>query len=153
MVTALTTPESRTLFPSRLRMPFAAIEESMQDLWSRFQGDGWPWFAGMHPNLDLVETDSKLEIKLDVPGIHREDLEIQLNANTLTITGKRDEKREEKEKNYHRIERHMGSFSRTVTLPCSVQEDKVEAEYHHGVLTVTLPKTEEAKTKRIKIKS
>jgi HSP20 family protein len=71
----------------------------------------------------------------------------------LTISGERKDEKEEKGKTFHRVERHYGSFSRSVTLPSAVAEDKVDAQYHDGVLTVTLQKTEEAKSKKIKVKT
>ena len=104
--------------------------------------------------MDVSETDKAVEVRLDVPGINPADVDIQLSSGTLTVRGERKEEEEEKDKdrNYHRVERRCGSFSRTVTLPCSVREDEAAAEYKDGVLTITLPKSEEAKTRRIKVK-
>ena len=104
--------------------------------------------------MDVSETDKTVEVRLDLPGIKPEDVDIQLCAGTLTVRGERreEEEKKDKERNYHRVERRYGNFSRSVTLPCGVREDEAAAEYKDGVLTVTLPKSEESKTRRIKVK-
>ncbi|MGI9327637.1 MAG: Hsp20/alpha crystallin family protein, partial [Pseudomonadales bacterium] len=81
------------------------------------------------------------------------EIEIQLNGNVLTVSGERKEEQEEKGKTYHCVERRIGTFSRSMTLPCPVEEDEVAAAFKDGVLTITLPKTDEAKTRKIKIKT
>jgi HSP20 family protein len=101
--------------------------------------------------LDLSETDQTFEVRLDVPGVNPKEIDIQQNANMLTISGERREEKEEKGKTYHFVERSFGSFSRSVSLPSPVKEDAIEARYKDGVLTVTLPKTEEAKSRKIAI--
>ena len=145
----------RHVFPSLLREPRRGMLEEVENLMSRlWEGgpDGWFTGAGV-PSLDMSETDTSIEAKLDLPGVKPEDVEIQLNGNILTISGERKEEEEEKGKTFHRVERRVGSFSRSITLPCPVEEDKVAASYKDGVLTVTLPKTDEAKTRKIKIKT
>ena len=106
------------------------------------------WF----PSLDVSETDSEYVVKVEVPGIDPKDIEISLMNNLLTIKGEKKQEKEEKEENYHLIERSYGSFTRSIRLPSQVQNDKINATYKNGVLKVTLPKTEEAKKKEIKIK-
>jgi HSP20 family protein len=101
--------------------------------------------------LDLSETDQTFEVRLDVPGVNPKEIDIQLNANVLTISGERSEEKEEKGKTYHFVERSFGSFSRSVSLPSPVKEDSIEARCKDGVLTVTLPKTDEAKSRKIAI--
>jgi HSP20 family protein len=100
------------------------------------------------PALDVSETKDKLIVKAELPGIDPKDVEISLRGNVLTVKG---EKKEEKEENYHLVERRYGSFVRSVRLPVDVEEDKIEASYKKGVLKVVLPKTEKAKKKEIKI--
>jgi HSP20 family protein len=136
------------------RDPFAALREEMNELRSRMWGDeDEGWFAGtMAPSLDLSETDTTVEVRMDLPGIKPKDIDIQLNGHVLTITGTRDEEREEKGRTFHRVERRSGHFSRSLTLPCPVAESEVAAEYHDGVLSITLPKTEESKAHKIKVK-
>jgi HSP20 family protein len=129
--------------------------DEMRDLVSNmFADNGEGWFAGRPiPSLDLSETADSVQVRMDVPGVKAADLDIQINGSLLTISGKREEEKEEKDRMYHRIERTSGSFSRTVTLPCAVDEAKVDAQYRDGILTVAMPKTPEAKAHKIKVKA
>ncbi len=129
------------------------LYDEMEHMISRLWDDGQDAWFGATPSLDVSESDTAVEAKLDLPGVKPEEIEIQLNGNMLTISGERKEEQEEKGKTYHRIERRVGSFSRSVSLPCHVDEDKVAADYRDGVLTVTMPKTESAKAKKIPIKT
>jgi HSP20 family protein len=133
----------------------ASLREEMNDLFSNLLTDGGAsWLGGPPmPPLNVSETDNEIEVRLDVPGIPANDLDIQLVDNHLTISGARNEEREEKGRTYHRVERLVGSFSRSVLLPCRVKEDSVDAQYKNGVLKVTMQKTEEAKAHKIKIKT
>ncbi len=135
--------------------PARGLLEDMEHMVSRLWEDGErTWFGGAGtPLLDISETDAAVQTKLDLPGVKPEEIEIQLNGNVLTVSGERKEEKEEKGKTYHRVERRTGSFSRSITLPCPVEEDEVAAEYNEGVLTIVLPKTEQAKTRRIEVKS
>jgi len=134
--------------------PFTALREEVNDLRSRLMGeDGDEWFSGaMVPAMDLSETETAVEIRMDLPGITAKDIDIEISGNLLSIRGQREEEKEEKGKSFHRVERRSGSFQRTVTLPCPVVESEVAAECHDGVLTVTLPKTEESKKTKVKVK-
>lgn len=157
-MTALARREStglRSLFP---RAPFGLVREEFDNLLSRFGDWDGQWtsqFAA--PSLDVAESEVSVDVTMDVPGMKAENIDIQVVGNLLTISGERSEEKEEKEngkgngKSFHRIERHMGLFSRSVTLPCKVDESKVDATYQHGVLKVRLPKTEEAKAHKIKV--
>jgi HSP20 family protein len=127
------------------------FEEAVSRLWD-MGNNGWT-FGGSVPSLDISETDKAVEVKLDLPGVTAKEIDIRLNGNLLTVSGERKEEHEQKGKTYHRVERRYGSFSRSVTLPCPVQEDEVAAEYRDGVLAITLPKTDEAKSKKIAVKS
>jgi HSP20 family protein len=128
------------------------VREEMEDLMTRaFGEEGW-LFGRVAPLMDVAETDGVVEVRLDVPGVEPKEIDIQLNGNVLTVSGRRKEEKEEKEKAYHRTERRFGSFSRSITLPCPVKEEAIEAKYHEGVLTITMPKTEEAKGKKIAVK-
>ena len=136
------------------RDPFTTWREEMNDLLSRIwtgQGDR-TGFLSTRPALDVAETDNAFEVRLDMPGMNPEDFDIQVQGNVVALSGKREEKKEEKDKTFHRIERRSGSFSRTVTLPCEVNEDEVAAEYTQGVLTLSLPKAEQTRAKRIVVK-
>jgi len=139
------------------RDPFRALQEDMDEVLSRFAG-AWNGEGAMVdrlriPSLDLSETDSDVQLTLDVPGMKPEEIDIEVTGNTLRIKGEHKEEKEEKGRTYHRIERRTGAFSRSVDLPCAVKEDKVLAEYKDGVLKVTLPKSAEAKSHKIKVKA
>ena len=103
------------------------------------------------PAVDVYEDEHSLVLKLEVPGMNEEDLHVSLENNTLTISGERKFEKEEKEENFHRIERRYGSFSRTFRLPSTVDGEKVEAGYDKGILKITLAKRAEAKPKQIKV--
>lgn len=109
----------------------------------------------MQVSMDVAETDSAFEVTVDLPGIKQNDVDIQLDHNTLTVRGERSEETEEKdeEKKYHRVERYSGSFSRSIVLPDSVNEDEASADYKDGVLKIVIPKSEDSKPRKISIKS
>jgi HSP20 family protein len=155
MTTVLKKHEPRRLRGWNRPQPLESVREEIQDLISRAFGNDvemWPSKRVM-PSLDLFETDDALEVRMDIPGIDAKDIEIQVSGNVLTISGERKAEREEKGKTYHRIERQVGAFSRSVTLPCLIREEPVDAQYRNGILTVRLPKTEEAKSRKITVKS
>lgn len=132
--------------------PFAALRDEMNALRARLLGDE-PWFADAVPATDVVETDSQIEVRLDLPGMKPEDVDVQISGTTLTVRGEvREEKGEEKDKTFHRIERRHEAFSRSLTLPCAVDEQRASAEFRQGVLTIALPKAEEAKARKIAVK-
>ena len=133
----------------------APWREEFEDLVGRLRGaEGEGWLAHSVASLDVAETEQAVEISVDLPGVKAEEVDIQLSGNTLTIRGERkEEKTEEEGRNFHRVERRYGAFSRSVTLPCAVREDDATAEFHDGVLSIILPKTDEAKTKKIEVKS
>ncbi len=135
--------------------PIAALQEEFGELASTLLadvGEIWP-LNRVVPSLDLSETDSAIEVRMDLPGIKAEEIDIHLTNNTLTVSGERKEEKEEKGRTYHRVERRQGSFSRTVTLPCCVEDSKVDAQYKDGILTIKMPKSEEAKSRKVKVRS
>lgn len=103
------------------------------------------------PSVDVYETENELTIKADLPGIPEKDIDVRLENSMLTILGERKFKQEVKEENYLRTERSYGSFSRTFSLPNTVDTQAIRAAYADGVLTVTLPKRAESKPKQVKI--
>jgi HSP20 family protein len=103
------------------------------------------------PAVDVYEDAQKLVLKLEVPGIRREDLDIRVEGRTLTVKGERKFETEEKEENFHRIERRYGNFVRSFTLPATVNTDEVNAQTADGVLTISLAKKPEAKPKQITV--
>jgi len=147
---------SQSATPSvRISDPFTAIRREMNDLFANIwapNGNG-TLPASFAPALDVAEKDNCFELHMDIPGMETKDIDIQVQGNTVTVTGSRKEEKEEKGKTFHRVERSSGSFSRTVTLPCNVTEKEVAAEYTNGVLSVVLPKSEDARPKKVSIKS
>jgi HSP20 family protein len=126
----------------------------LNDRLGNFLGKGWEAPASTttwNPSVDIFENDSDVVIKAELPGLNAKDIDIKLENNVLTIRGERHFEKEAKEENYHRIEREYGSFSRSFSLPVTVNGDKVTAEYKDGVLNIVLPKKEEVKPKPIKI--
>jgi HSP20 family protein len=103
------------------------------------------------PPVDIYENGDSLVLKAELPGVNPDDVEIRVEDNTLYLKGDRKFEKEVKEQNYHRIERSYGTFTRTFSLPNSIDADKVAANYKDGVLTLNMPKKEEAKPKTIKI--
>jgi len=103
------------------------------------------------PSVDVYEDEHNVTLKIEVPGIDEKDIDVNLENNTLTVHGERKIEKEEKEENYRRVERQYGSFTRTFTLPTTVDSEKVSANYDKGVLKITLPKKAEAKPKQIKV--
>ena len=104
------------------------------------------------PPVDIYETEGQLVIKAEVPQVDRKDIDIKIENSVLTLRGERKFQKEVKEENYHRIERAYGSFSRSFTLPSSVDPEKVSAAYKDGVLTIQIDKREETKPRQIEIK-
>ncbi|MCC9608326.1 Hsp20/alpha crystallin family protein [Blastopirellula sp. JC732] len=107
----------------------------------------------MSPALDLKESDTDVTVSMDLPGVDAKEVDIQINGNQLVISGERKEEKEEKGQTFHRIERRSGRFSRTTTLPCAVEEDKIDARMKDGILTVMLPKSPEAQSRHIEVKT
>ncbi|MFL6429457.1 MAG: Hsp20/alpha crystallin family protein [Acidobacteriaceae bacterium] len=107
--------------------------------------------ASFAPPVDIYEDDQKLALKLEVPGVRQEDIDIQVEGRTLTVRGERKFEREEKQENFHRVEHRYGTFARSFTLPNSVDAENVKATYDAGVLQLEFPKKAEAKPRQIKI--
>lgn len=107
---------------------------------------------GWVPPVDIRETDNELMLHVEIPGMRKEDVNITLENNVLTIGGERKFEKDTKKENYHRLERAYGKFSRSFSLPANVRTDSVDASFSDGVLTVTLPKADEAKPRKIEIR-
>jgi HSP20 family protein len=104
------------------------------------------------PSLDFSENEKEYIVRLEAPGIPKEDLEVNLDGQTLTVSGRRDFEKEEKTEEYFWRERESGKFVRTVQLPGAVDKPKIAATYHDGIMTIRLPKTEPTSKTRIQIK-
>lgn len=112
-----------------------------------------PSLRGWNPPLDLSETNEMIVVRLEVPGIDPKDIQVQLKGQVLTVRGEKIREQEKKDESYFRAEREYGSFIRTLQLPTSVREDKVNATFKHGLLTITLTKVAEAVGTTIPIKT
>jgi HSP20 family protein len=129
------------------------IEQRMQQLFD--QPFRFPFLAeemGWSPSVEVEETDGAVEVTVELPGVGRDDIEMGLENNVLTIRGEKKKERREGEKESYILERYYGSFQRSFSLPVLVDEDRVQAEFNDGVLRVHLEKAPEAKGRRIEIK-
>jgi HSP20 family protein len=104
------------------------------------------------PSVDIIEHDDAFIVEAELPGMSKDDVKTSIEGNILTIKGEKKQEQAKEGKNYHRTERVYGSFMRSFTLPTSVRTDKIEASYKNGILTVRIPKAEEAKSKSIEVK-
>ena len=111
-----------------------------------------PALGGWAPPLDLSETNEMVVVRVEVPGIDPKDIQLQLKGTVLTVRGEKSREQERKDESYYRVERSYGSFVRTLQLPASVREDKVNATFKNGLLTITLTKVPEAVGTTIPIK-
>jgi len=135
---------------------FFGIQRDINRLFDNFfrggvQGDE-TFSSYWTPAVDIAEQENEYLVKMELPGVNKEDVKISLESNILTIRGEKKQEKEEKNKSLHRVERSYGSFQRSFTLPTSVKSDKIDAFFEGGVLSVTLPKMEEAKPKQIEVK-
>jgi HSP20 family protein len=132
-----------------------ALQNRMNSLfqdYNRAQGEGDTLAtAAFVPPVDVYEDEHNIVLKLEVPGMKESDLDIQLENNLLTVRGERKFEKEEKEENFHRIERRYGNFYRSFTIPNTVNAENVKASYDAGVLRIELEKRAEAKPKQIKV--
>jgi HSP20 family protein len=136
------------LFPNRMERFF---EEPLALLRPMMGAGEWPLRAWMPP-CDIFETDKELVMKFELPEVKKEDVEVKLEQNVLTLRGERKFEEKTDRENYHRVERHYGEFMRSFNVPLYVNAAKINAEFKDGVLTITLPKNEEARPKQINVK-
>jgi HSP20 family protein len=139
--------EMNQLFSDFFRRPFGLYSFADQPFFSEM-GD-------FSPRVDLSETEKAYKLSVELPGMEPEEIDISMADNILSISGEKKAEKEDKGKRYYRVERSYGSFQRRIPLPNQVKEDKVEARFKNGVLTIELPKTEEAKkhSRRIEVKT
>jgi HSP20 family protein len=140
-----------------MRGPFrelARMEREMEDLFGKFFRElPWPrgWGEG-RPALDMLDRKDEVVLRADLPGLEQKDIEVDVEEGLLTIRGERKGEQEVKEEGFYRCERWAGAFTRTVGLPPGVDPENIKATFKNGVLEVHLPKTREAKGKKIEIK-
>lgn len=130
------------------------LQREVDSIFDQFFGrsdEGESTSAVWAPQTDLSETEDAFHIRLDVPGMSKEDITINLQDRMLTISGTRESKETQEGEDYVRVERAFGNFHRTFTLPSDVNQENVEATYDNGVLSIHVPKTEESKPQQIEI--
>lgn len=141
--------------PWDLMRELASMQDRMNRMWSSVYDRAPDDVAGRGswlPPVDIYETDGKdLVLKAELPGLKREDIELTVENNTLTIKGQRRRDEEIREERYHRVERVVGPFSRSFSLPATLEPSRVRAEYRDGVLTITLPVREESRPRQIQV--
>ncbi len=143
----------------RALMPWTdvtGLRKEMDHLFERFLEPAWsefPTLGAWEPKVDITETTDTVVVKAELPGVDQKDIAVSLQEGILTIKGEKEEEKEQKDARYHRVERAYGAFARAVRLPAAVDASKVTATFKDGVVTITLPKTLEAKGTTIPIKS
>ena len=130
-----------------LQDDFSRMFEGFFERGARQSEDGGVWM----PATDIQETKDDVVVSVEIPGMKKDEIKVTVQDNILTIRGEKKQEKEEKDINYHRIERNYGSFTRSFSLPTSVKADKISATYEAGVLRILLPKAEKAKPKEIPI--
>ncbi len=136
--------------------PFRELEEIRQRMedwfrpvfWKTAPGEGAAWV----PPIEMYEEKDKYVVKAELPGMKKDEIEVSITDNVLTIKGERKAEEEKKESNYYCCERYYGSFLRSINLPGNVDTKKISAGYKDGILEISLPKTEEEKEKKIEVK-
>jgi HSP20 family protein len=137
---------------------FQQLQREMDQLMQRFFGEadggtGRTDLVAWAPRVDVEEDDKQFVVKADLPGVDPKDVEVSVVENALVLRGQKKEEREEKKKNYHRVERFEGQFYREIPLPRGIDADKVQAKSANGVVTVTIPKKAEAQPKKIAVQA
>lgn len=151
------------LLPWRGRVPEERARGGLQEMQDRINRMFDDFFYGFSlaprteerlewlPLVDVSETEDAVRVTAELPGVQAKEVDISLTDDLLTIRGEKKSEKEEKKRDYHRVERSYGVFTRTVRLPAVVDADKVEATFKEGVLTITMPKREQTKTRKVKV--
>ena len=139
-----------TLGLTRVNDVFDRMLEDFFSADTRFFGEP---VTSLMPLMNIEETKDAYKISVELPGMEKDDIDIEVKDNVLTISGEKKEERESEEGTFYRRERRFGKFSRSINLPNDINIDDISAEYKNGVLMLTLPKTEEAKPKKITVKN
>lgn len=132
------------------------LRREVDDIFSRFFDTGQPSETSpgaFMPAINVKETEDSFEVSAEVPGLKPEEIQVEYNDGVLTLSGEKKEEREEDKGNYHVVERHFGSFSRSVRLPKEVDVEKLQATHKDGVLSVQLPKASKSASKTIEVKA
>lgn len=147
----------KTLMPWRNPSPWMSqMRQEWDDMWQRFFSgppEGTSAIANWSPQVDVEETNDSILVKADLPGIDPKDVEIAVQDRSLTLKGEKHEEREDKQKQYHRIERFSGSFFRTIPLPAEADLERISASSSKGVVTITIPKKPGSQARKVMIKA
>ena len=144
----------RAMIPLRTRFPHSLtdLRSEMEGLFDlAFNREGVE-SGGLIPRINISETDTHYEVAAELPGMKSDDVHVELNDGQLSISGELKAESEEEGKTYHRVERRYGEFRRVISVPDTVDAEKIKAEFHDGLLSVSLPKSEKEKPKRIEVK-
>lgn len=134
--------------------PLTLFEQDMNRMFDEFFGGfglapawetGWSAFS---PQVDIVDNEKEIKISVELPGLDEKDIEVTLSHDMLTISGEKQQEKEDKGKNYYRMERSYGSFKRSIPIPCEVETEAIDATFKNGVLSVVLPKTAEGQCRQ-----
>ncbi|HXX65309.1 MAG TPA: Hsp20/alpha crystallin family protein [Bacteroidota bacterium] len=133
------------------------MQREIDRMFDRFLGgslaeDGSVFTSNWTPAVDITEHENEYIVKMELPGVSKDDVKITLENSVLTVKGEKKQEKESKSSNFHRVERTYGSFQRTFTVPSGVKADSIDASYKDGILNIALPKAEEAKPKQIDVK-
>ena len=157
------TSKGQSNVPSRYQDPFQSFRSEVDRLFDSFLGglpsltsfrQGFPSGPGMTPTLDIKENEKEITVKADLPGMDEKDINLTIHNGLLSLRGEKKSEHTDQRDNYHVMERSYGSFQRSIRLPETIDEDKAEARFDKGVLTITLPKRPETVSaqKKIQIK-
>lgn len=136
--------------------PLATLERDMNRMFDDFFGGfglassefwdtGWSAFS---PQVDIVDNEKEIKVSVELPGLDEKDIDVSLSRDTLTISGEKRQEKEDKGKNYYRMERSYGSFKRAIPIPCEVKAEAIEATFKNGVLSIVLPKASEGQCRQ-----
>jgi len=130
-----------------------SVRDNFDNFFDHFFGrEHGPWESGMlNPATDMFEDENAITVKVNVPGMKEDNINVSLTGDVLSITGEISEEKETEKKNYYIKEARTGKFSRSFSLPCPVQRNKISATYENGILRIVLPKSEEAREKEVRI--
>jgi HSP20 family protein len=139
----------------------AHLRREIDGMFDRFFRDPWGWgeadsaVSGLitAPPTDLADSENEVTVTMELPGVDPKEVDINITGDVLSVRGEKKAEKEEKKKNYHYVERQVGSFQRSVQLPSTVDAGKVDAKFKNGVLTITIAKNPEAKPKRITVRN
>jgi HSP20 family protein len=136
--------------------PLANLEHEFAGMFDRMFGpdsESWTELKAWSPRANIAETESDIELTVELPGVKPEDVHVELHDGELWVRGEMKDETEEKGKTFHKVERHYGEFRRMLTLPAGADQEKVDARLTNGVLKIMIPKTEKARPRAIKVKA